>query len=67
MTGLSLEATDPETSAFSKVCVALFRSCQVTFYSDAKYLIQRASLWVKGWQARGWRTGDGKPVANQAE
>jgi ribonuclease HI len=46
---------------------ALNRPCQVTLYSDAKYLIQGASQWVKGWQSRGWLTRDGKPVANQAE
>jgi ribonuclease HI len=44
---------------------ALKRPCEVTLYSDAKYLIQGASLWVKGWQARGWQTREGKPVANQ--
>jgi ribonuclease HI len=38
----------------------------VALYSDAKYLIQGASLWVLGWQARGWQTREGKPVANRA-
>jgi ribonuclease HI len=46
---------------------ALTRPCQVTVYSDAKYLIQGASQWVKGWQARGWQTRDGSAVANQTE
>ena len=46
---------------------ALNRPCQVALYSDAKYLVQGASQWVRGWQSRGWRTRDGKPVANQAE
>jgi len=45
---------------------ALTRPCRVTLYSDANYLIKGASLWVKGWQARGWRTRDDKPVANRA-
>jgi ribonuclease HI len=45
---------------------ALKRPCRVTVYSDAKYLVQGASLWFQGWQARGWRTREGKPVANQA-
>jgi ribonuclease HI len=44
---------------------ALTKPCQVAVYSDAKYLIQGASQWVKGWQARGWQTRDGKPVANR--
>jgi ribonuclease HI len=46
---------------------ALNRPCQVTLYSDAKYLVLGASQWVQGWQARGWRTREDKPVANQAE
>jgi len=46
---------------------ALTSPCRVTLYSDADYLTKGASLWVKGWQARGWRTREGKPVANRAE
>ena len=46
---------------------ALSKPCRVTLYSDANYLIHGASRWVKGWQARGWQTRDGKPVANRAE
>jgi ribonuclease HI len=45
---------------------ALTKPCRVTLYSDAKYLIQGASQWVKGWQSRDWQTRDGKPVANRA-
>ena len=44
----------------------LSRPCRVTVYSDAKYLIQGASQWVRGWQSRGWKTRDGKPVANRS-
>jgi ribonuclease HI len=46
---------------------ALTKPCRVTLYSNAKYLVNGASLWVKGWQARDWQTRDGKPVANRAE
>ncbi|MBN1890833.1 MAG: ribonuclease HI [Thermoflexales bacterium] len=46
---------------------ALTRPCRVTVYSDAEYLVKGASQWIKGWQARGWQTKDGKPVANRAE
>ena len=45
----------------------LTKPCIVRLYSDSEYLIKGASLWVKGWQARGWLTRDGKPVANRAE
>jgi len=46
---------------------ALTRPCRVVFYSDADYLIRGAAQWIKGWQARDWRTRDGKAVANRAE
>jgi ribonuclease HI len=46
---------------------ALKRPCRVTVYSDAEYLARGAAEWIKGWQARGWQTKDGKPVANRAE
>jgi ribonuclease HI len=46
---------------------ALTRPCRVYVYSDADYLIKGITQWIKGWQARGWRTRDGKAVANRAE
>jgi len=44
---------------------ALTRPCSVAIYSDADYLVRGATQWIKGWQNRGWKTKDGKPVANQ--
>lgn len=46
---------------------ALTKPCHVVLYSDADYLIRGASRWVKSWQARGWQTREGQPVANQTE
>ncbi|NLE99881.1 MAG: ribonuclease HI [Anaerolineales bacterium] len=40
---------------------------RITVCSDADYLIKGASQWLYGWQARGWKTKDGKLVANRAE
>jgi ribonuclease HI len=69
----SLSGGEPQTTAnamlihgAAEALGALTKPCHVTVYSDAKYLIQGASQWVKGWQARGWQTRDGKPVANRA-
>lgn len=68
----TLSGREPQTTAnamllrgATQALRALTRPCTVTLYSDAKYLIQGASQWVKGWQARGWKTRDGSPVANQ--
>jgi len=44
---------------------ALKKPCRVVLYSDADYLVKGASSWLQGWQARGWQTRDGKPVANR--
>ena len=70
----TLSGREPSTTAnamllrgATEALRVLTRPCQVTVHSDAKYLIQGASQWVKGWQERGWKTRDGSPVANQAE
>jgi ribonuclease HI len=69
----SLSGGEPGTTAnamlirgATEALRALTKPCRVIVYSDAKYLIQGASQWVRGWQARGWQTRDGKPVANRA-
>jgi ribonuclease HI len=68
----SLSGSETETSAnallirgATEALRALTRPCRVTVYSDANYLIRGASQWMKGWQAHGWRTKDGQPVANR--
>jgi ribonuclease HI len=68
----SLSGGEPSTTAnamlirgATEALRALNKPCRVTIYSDAKYLIDGASLWVRGWQSRGWQTRDGKPVANR--
>lgn len=51
----------------TEALAALTRPCRVALFSDADYLIKGASMWIKGWQARGWRTREGKSVGNRAE
>jgi ribonuclease HI len=70
----TLSGGDPQTTAnamlirgATEALRALKKPCRVTLYSDADYLVKGASLWVQGWQARGWQTRDGKPVANREE
>ena len=53
--------------AAAQALQALTRPCHVYLYSDADYLVKGASEWIKGWQARNWRTREGKKVANRAE
>lgn len=42
----------------------LKQGCKVTLYSDSKYVIDGITQWVRGWELRGWKTADKKPVKN---
>jgi len=44
---------------------ALKKPCNVTLYTDSKYVLQGVTEWLQGWKARGWKTADKKPVKNQ--
>ena len=44
---------------------ALNRPCQVTVYSDSKYVVDAFNQnWIGGWVNRGWKKSDKKPVKN---
>jgi len=44
---------------------ALKQPCEVTLYSDSKYLIDAIQKgWLNSWRAKGWKKSDGKPVLN---
>ncbi|HAN20296.1 MAG: ribonuclease HI [Clostridiales bacterium GWF2_36_10] len=44
---------------------ALRLPCEVTLYSDSKYLVDAILKgWLKSWIAKGWKKSDGKPVLN---
>lgn len=43
---------------------ALKKPCRVTVYTDSKYVLDGITKWVLGWQKKGWRTADNKPVKN---
>lgn len=36
----------------------------VTVVSDSQYVVKGMSSWLPGWEAKGWKTSDGKPVKN---
>ena len=47
-----------ELSAAIAGLSALREPCEVTLYSDSKYLVDAFLLgWVEGWRATGWRRG----------
>ena len=43
---------------------ALKKPCRVTIHTDSKYVMDGITKWVIGWQKKGWRTADNKPVKN---
>jgi ribonuclease HI len=43
---------------------ALKKPCRVTIHTDSKYVMDGITKWVFGWQKKGWRTADNKPVKN---
>lgn len=44
---------------------ALKKPCNVTIYSDSKYVVDAFNnKWIDGWIAKGWRTAGKTPVKN---
>jgi len=43
---------------------ALTRSAKVVITTDSNYLCKGITEWLPGWQKRGWKTADKKPVKN---
>lgn len=52
----------------SAVCFglsALKEPCEVELYSDSAYVVNALTEgWLEGWQRKGWKKADGKPVMN---
>ncbi len=62
---------DPETTnnrmemmAAISALEALKRPCMVDIYTDSSYVRDGITKWIFGWQKRGWKTADKKPVKN---
>lgn len=52
------------TAAISALSV-LKERCEVTLYSDSKYMIDAIEKrWVYSWRARGWKKADKSPALN---
>lgn len=53
-----------ELTAAIRGLQALIEPCEVTLYSDSKYVLDGMTKWVAGWQKRGWINASKKPVRN---
>ena len=52
-----------------KAVLELFRATahlddELLVLCDSQYVINSVTKWMRGWKAKGWRKGDGKPVMN---
>ena len=54
-----------ELTAAIKSLACLKESCEVTLYSDSKYLIDAITKgWVYSWKSKGWKKADKSPALN---
>lgn len=53
-----------EMTAVVRGLTALIEPCQVTIYTDSRYVIDGMTKWIEGWQKRGWINASKKPVRN---
>lgn len=54
-----------ELTAVIQGLSALRERCQVTIYSDSKYVLDAIEKgWAKKWQQNGWMRGKGQPALN---
>lgn len=54
-----------ELTAAIEALSALKRPVRVLLRTDSRYVVDGITKWVRGWKARGWKTAEKKPVANQ--
>jgi ribonuclease HI len=66
-----MSGSDPQTTnnrmemtAVIKALNALIEPCEVTLYTDSKYVIEGITKWVHGWKRNGWVNASKQPVRN---
>lgn len=68
LSGSKRDATNNqmEMMAALRALQALTKPCEVTLYTDSRYLCDAfRKNWFKNWKKRGWKTSKGTPVLNQ--
>ncbi|WP_308911903.1 ribonuclease HI [Pseudokordiimonas caeni] len=66
LSGGAFETTNNrmELTAAIEALNALTRPCKVILHTDSTYVKDGITKWIHGWQSRGWKTADKKPVKN---
>ena len=67
LSGFERESTNNrmELMAVIEGLKALKKHCDITIYTDSKYVLQGATEWLSGWKKRNWIKADKKPVINK--
>ena len=53
-----------EMTAVIRGLNALTEACDVTLYTDSRYVIDGITKWVHGWKKKGWINASKQPVRN---
>ncbi len=66
MSGGEAETTNNRMELMAAISAleAIKRPSEVEIYTDSSYVRDGITKWVFGWQKRGWKTADKKPVKN---
>lgn len=54
-----------EMQAVIEALKALKSDCEVSLYTDSKYVMDGINKWLPGWKKRNWQTSNKKPVKNR--
>lgn len=67
LSGFEAETTNNrmELMAAIQALEALSEPCEVVLHTDSQYVQKGITEWIRGWQAKGWKTSGGDPVKNQ--
>ena len=53
-----------ELTATIKALKEIKESCEITLFTDSKYVIQGIEEWIHNWKIKGWKGVNKKPVKN---
>lgn len=53
-----------EMTAVIRALNALTEACDVTVYTDSRYVIDGITKWIHGWRKKGWVNASRQPVRN---
>ena len=53
-----------EMKAVIEALKVLKEPCKVHIFTDSQYVLRGMTEWVRGWQLRGWKNAEKKPVKN---